>query len=57
MNLNDDFSGGELELLDGDLVFKAKARQGIFFPANFLYPHAVNKITSGTRYALVGWFI
>lgn len=57
LNLNDDFSGGELELLDGDLVFKAKARQGIFFPANFLYPHAVNKVTTGTRYALVGWFI
>ena len=57
LNLNDDFSGGELSLLDGEMIFKAMARQGIFFPANFLFPHAVNKITSGTRYALVGWFI
>lgn len=57
LNLNDDFSGGELSLLDGDIVFKATARQGIFFPANFLFPHAVNRVTSGTRYALVGWLI
>lgn len=56
LNLNDDFTGGELILLDGEIVFKAKARQGIFFPANFMYPHAVAKVTSGTRYALAGWF-
>jgi predicted 2-oxoglutarate/Fe(II)-dependent dioxygenase YbiX len=57
LNLNDDFVGGELNLLDEELIFKAKARQGIFFPANFLFPHAVNKVVTGTRYALVGWFI
>ncbi|HFD80747.1 MAG TPA: 2OG-Fe(II) oxygenase [Gammaproteobacteria bacterium] len=57
INLNDDFTGGELSLLDGDLVFKAQAAQGIFFPSNFLFPHAVNEVTSGTRYALVGWLI
>lgn len=57
INLNDDFSGGELSLLDGELVIKVKARQGIFFPSNFLFPHAVEKVTKGTRYALVGWFL
>ena len=56
VNLNDNFTGGELKLLDGDIIFKAKARQGIFFPSNFMYPHAVEKVTSGTRYALAGWF-
>ena len=57
INLNDDFSGGELSLLDGELVIKVNARQGIFFPANFLFPHSVEKVTKGTRYALVGWFL
>lgn len=57
LNLNDDFTGGELDLLDGDMPFKAKACQGIFYPANFLYPHAVKRVSEGTRYALVGWFI
>ena len=57
INLNDDFSGGELSLLDGELVIKVNARQGVFFPANFLFPHSVEKVTEGTRYALVGWFL
>jgi predicted 2-oxoglutarate/Fe(II)-dependent dioxygenase YbiX len=57
INLNDDFSGGELSLLDGELVIKVKAGQGIFFPSNFIFPHSVEKVTNGTRYALVGWFL
>ena len=57
INLNDDFSGGELSLLDGELVIKVRPRQGIFFPSNFLFPHSVEKVTKGTRYALVGWFL
>ena len=57
INLNDDFSGGELSLLDGELVIKVIPRQGIFFPSNFLFPHSVEKVTKGTRYALVGWFL
>jgi Rps23 Pro-64 3,4-dihydroxylase Tpa1-like proline 4-hydroxylase len=56
INVNDDFEGGELILLDGDIVFKGAARQGIIFPANFMYPHSVEKVTSGTRYSLAGWF-
>lgn len=56
INVNDDFEGGELTLLDGDIVFKGMARQGIIFPANFMYPHAVEKVTRGTRYSLAGWF-
>lgn len=55
--LNEDYSGGELDLLDGDHVYKARSRQCVFFPANFLYPHAVYPVRRGTRYALVGWFV
>jgi hypothetical protein len=56
INLNDDYQGGRLNLLEGDFLFGGKARQGIIFPANFMYPHGVEKVTSGTRYALAGWF-
>ena len=27
----------------------------IIFPSNFMFPHQVNKIKSGTRFALVTW--
>ena len=56
INVNSNYEGGEMLLLDGDVVFKGKARQGIIFPANFMYPHSVEKVTSGTRYSLAGWF-
>ena len=57
ITLNEDYSGGELDLLDGDHVYIAKSRQCVFFPANFLYPHAVYPVKCGTRYSLVGWFV
>ncbi|MBI5041451.1 MAG: 2OG-Fe(II) oxygenase [Gammaproteobacteria bacterium] len=57
INLNENYSGGELDLLDGAHIFKAKSGQCIFFPANFLYPHAINTVTRGIRYSLVGWFV
>jgi predicted 2-oxoglutarate/Fe(II)-dependent dioxygenase YbiX len=57
INLNDDYIGGTLNLLDGEILFNGKRGDAIFFPANFLYPHAVEKVTQGTRYSLVGWFM
>lgn len=57
LTLNDDYTGGELDLLDGHLVYGARSRRCVFFPANFLYPHAVYPVKSGIRYALVGWFV
>mgnify|MGYP003139796224 CR=1 FL=1 len=62
INLNEDYKGGELifyypndkqfayskvELKTGDLVM---------FPSNFMYPHSVEPILSGTRYSIVCWF-
>lgn len=51
--LNDDYEGGKLflcgkhiELKTGDIVV---------FPSNFLYPHEVEPVTSGTRYSFVVW--
>jgi predicted 2-oxoglutarate/Fe(II)-dependent dioxygenase YbiX len=61
INLNEDYKGGELifyyphnqqpyskiELKTGDLIM---------FPSNFMYPHSIEPIISGTRYSIVCWF-
>ena len=61
INLNEDYEGGELifyyphnqqpyskvNLKTGDLVM---------FPSNFMYPHSVEPVLSGTRYSIVCWF-
>ena len=57
--LNNDFTGGEFEFnLSGNIVqYPQNVGDVIAFPSNFLYPHKVNKILTGTRYALVSWVI
>ena len=52
--LNDNFEGGEFVFYDD---FKIELKQGdiLLFPSNFLYPHRVEKITSGERYTFVSW--
>lgn len=55
--LNDDYEGGELVLLDGEMTIPVKAGRAVFFPSTFLFPHYVNKVTRGTRYAVVTWFL
>lgn len=54
--LNDDYEGGEIEFSRFDLQIKPKANQAIFFPSNYVYNHTVHPVTSGTRYAVVGWW-
>lgn len=55
--LNDDFTGGDLCFFDGQLKYPMKKGQAITFPSNYLYPHEVSEVTSGTRYAIVTWLI
>jgi hypothetical protein len=54
--LNDDYEGGEIEFSRFNLKIKPKANQAIFFPSNYVYNHTVHPVTSGTRYAVVGWW-
>ena len=54
--LNDDYEGGEIEFPRFGLKIKPKADQAIFFPSNYVYNHIVHPVTSGTRYAVVGWW-
>lgn len=51
--LNDDYEGGEL-ILCGEQV-ELKAGEVLVFPSNFLYPHEVKPVKSGTRYSFVSW--
>jgi hypothetical protein len=52
--LNDNYTGGELVFWN-DQVIKVKTGDMIVFPSNFLYPHRVDPVTSGTRYSFVSW--
>lgn len=54
--LNDDFEGGEFAFFDGEIVYKLNKGDVLMFPSNFMYPHEVKKVTSGTRYSIITWF-
>lgn len=53
--LNDDYEGGEVTFFDGTFTPVVKAGDVLMWPSNFMYPHAVNKVTQGVRYSLVTW--
>tara|TARA_R100001460_G_scaffold90643_1_gene132342 strand:- start:7138 stop:7683 length:546 start_codon:yes stop_codon:yes gene_type:complete len=55
--LNNNFTGGEFvfDIPGGTYVLPQNEGDAVIFPSNFMFPHQVNKITAGTRYALIGW--
>jgi predicted 2-oxoglutarate/Fe(II)-dependent dioxygenase YbiX len=55
--LNDDYEGGEFAFFDRELVYRLKKGACIMFPSNFMYPHEIMPVTSGTRYSIVTWFV
>ena len=57
--LNNDYEGGEFvfDLPSGHHVVPQNVGDAVVFPSNFMFPHQVNKITKGTRYALIGWVV
>lgn len=55
--LNDDYEGGELYFNELDVKIKPKAGSIVLFPSNFVYAHECLKITKGTKYAVVTWFV
>jgi len=57
LNLNDDYEGGEFAFFDREIVIKAPKGSAILFPSNFMYPHEIMPVTSGTRYSIITWFI
>jgi hypothetical protein len=55
--LNNDYEGGEFAFFDRELVYNLKKGSCIMFPSNFMYPHKIMPVTSGTRYSIVTWFV
>jgi hypothetical protein len=56
-NLNDDYDGGEFAFFDREVIIKAPKGSAIVFPSNFMYPHEVMEVKSGSRYSIVTWFV
>lgn len=57
--LNNEYEGGEFvfNIPGGYYTIPQNVGDAVIFPSNFMFPHQVNKITRGTRYALIGWVI
>ena len=55
--LNDDFEGGEFSFFDRKLNYNLKKGSVIMFPSNFMFPHEILPVISGTRYSIITWFI
>ena len=55
--INDDYEGGEFAFFDRETVIKIPKGAAILFPSNFMYPHEILPVTSGTRYSVVTWFV
>ena len=52
--LNDDYEGGDF-IMWGNQKIDIPAGSIIVFPSNFMFPHSVTPVTSGTRYSFVSW--
>lgn len=57
--LNNNYEGGEFvfDIPEGHYTIPQNVGDAVIFPSNFMFPHQVNKITKGTRYALIAWVI
>jgi predicted 2-oxoglutarate/Fe(II)-dependent dioxygenase YbiX len=55
--LNDGYEGGEFAFFNQKAIYKINKGACIMFPSNFMYPHEIMPVTSGTRYSIVTWFV
>ena len=53
--LNDDYSGGET-IIENETIIKPKTGRILLF-TNGNIMHRVNKVLSGTRFVISGWFV
>ena len=54
--LSDDYEGGEFAFFDRETILKPSKGSVVIFPANFMYPHEIMPVLSGTRYSIITWF-
>ena len=55
--LNDEYEGGEFAFFDRKTTIRLPKGAAIMFPSNFMYPHEILPVLSGTRYSVVTWFV
>ncbi len=57
--LSNDYEGGEFVFnLDGEHIqYPQNIGDVIAFPSNFMFPHQVNPVSRGVRFAIVSWLI
>lgn len=55
--LNDDYVGGEFAFFDKEIVIKGLKGSIIMFPSNFMFPHEIMPVISGTRYSIITWYV
>jgi predicted 2-oxoglutarate/Fe(II)-dependent dioxygenase YbiX len=53
--LNDEYEGGELQLIEQNFTIKPTPGMLLAFPSDHRYLHAALPTTSGIRYAVVSW--
>lgn len=53
--LNDEFEGGQFSFWGGETIISPAKGSVLMFPANFMYPHEIKPIISGTRYSIITW--
>jgi len=54
---NDDYEGGEFAFFNREKVYKFEKGDAILFPSNFMFPHEILPVTSGTRYSIITWYV
>jgi len=55
--LNDDYVGGEFAFFDREIIIKGARGSIIMFPSNFMFPHEIMPVISGTRYSIITWYV
>jgi len=55
--LNDGYEGGEFAFFDRQVIVSPPKGSALLFPSNFMFPHEVMPVLSGTRYAVVTWLV
>jgi predicted 2-oxoglutarate/Fe(II)-dependent dioxygenase YbiX len=52
--LNDDYEGGDFLMWEKEKI-SIPTGSVLVFPSNFMYPHEVTSIKTGSRYSFVSW--
>lgn len=55
--LNDDYEGGEFAFFDREIIISGSKGSIVMFPSNFMFPHEIMPVTSGTRYSIITWYV